>query len=87
MRVPLYEAVPVELIMEHCWVMDINTFCKGRPVDAKEEHVYICENRVDKGAKMFSKVSKSKVSNLFLYVNYISHIRIPSFSYYCNIAI
>ncbi|XP_066246011.1 histone-lysine N-methyltransferase ash1 isoform X2 [Euwallacea similis] len=60
MRVPLYEAVPVELVMEHCWVMDINTFCKGRPVDAKEEHVYICEYRVDKGAKMFSKVAKSK---------------------------
>ncbi|XP_050293205.1 histone-lysine N-methyltransferase ash1 [Anthonomus grandis grandis] len=60
MRVPLYEAVPVELIMEHCWVMDINTFCKGRPIGAKEEHVYICELRVDRGAKMFSKVAKSK---------------------------
>ncbi|KAH1005289.1 hypothetical protein HUJ04_006302 [Dendroctonus ponderosae] len=60
MRVPLYEAVPVELVMEHCWVMDINTFCKGRPIGAQEEHVYICEYRVDKGAKMFSKVAKSK---------------------------
>ncbi|KAL1506251.1 hypothetical protein ABEB36_005647 [Hypothenemus hampei] len=60
MRVPLYEAVPVELIMERCWVMDINTFCKGRPIGCQEEHVYICEYRVDKGAKMFSKVAKSK---------------------------
>lgn len=60
MRVPLYEAVPVELVISHCWVMDLNTFCKGRPIGAPEEHIYICEYRVDKGAKMFSKVSKSK---------------------------
>lgn len=60
MRVPLYEAVPVELVISHCWVMDLNTFCKGRPFGAPEEHIYICEYRVDKAAKMFSKVSKSK---------------------------
>ncbi|CAH1134905.1 unnamed protein product [Ceutorhynchus assimilis] len=60
MRVPLYEAVPVELVMERCWVMDINTFCKGRPIGAQEDHIYICEYRVDKAAKMFSKVSKNK---------------------------
>lgn len=60
MRVPLYEAVPVELIIEHCWVMDLNTFCKGRPTDAPEDHIYICEYRVDKTARLFSKVSKSK---------------------------
>ncbi|XP_017772176.1 PREDICTED: histone-lysine N-methyltransferase ash1 [Nicrophorus vespilloides] len=60
MRVPLYEAVPVELIISHCWVMDFNTYCKGRPIGAPEEHIYICEYRVDKGARLFSKVSKSK---------------------------
>ncbi|XP_044257929.1 histone-lysine N-methyltransferase ash1 isoform X1 [Tribolium madens] len=60
MRVPLYEAVPVELIISHCWVMDVNTFCKGRPIGAPEEHIYICEYRVDKSARLFSKVSKSK---------------------------
>lgn len=60
MRVPLYEAVPVELVISHCWVMDINTYCKGRPIGAPEEHIYVCEYRVDKSAKMFSKISKSK---------------------------
>lgn len=60
MRVPLYEAVPVELVISHCWVMDLNTYCKGRPIGAPEEHIYICEYRVDKGAKMFSKISKNK---------------------------
>lgn len=60
MRVPLYEAVPVDLIIRHCWVLDLNTFCKGRPIEATEEHIYICEYRVDKTARLFSKASKSK---------------------------
>ncbi|GLV31179.1 absent small or homeotic discs 1 [Carabus blaptoides fortunei] len=60
MRVPLYEVVPIELIMSLCWVLDLNTYCKGRPLDATEEHVYICEYRVDKTARLFSKISKSK---------------------------
>uniref|UniRef100_A0A1Y1JZE7 Histone-lysine N-methyltransferase n=1 Tax=Photinus pyralis TaxID=7054 RepID=A0A1Y1JZE7_PHOPY len=60
MRVPLYEAVPVELVISHCWVMDLNTYCKGRPVSAPEEHIYICEYRVDKSARLFSKISKAK---------------------------
>ncbi|CAH0553558.1 unnamed protein product [Brassicogethes aeneus] len=63
MRVPLYEAVPVELIITHCWVMDINTYCKGRPIDAPEEHIYICEYRVDKSARIFSKISNNKFPN------------------------
>lgn len=60
MRVPLYEVVPIELIMSQCWVLDLNTYCKGRPLGAKEDHVYICEYRVDKSARLFSKISKSK---------------------------
>lgn len=60
MRVPLYEVVPVELVMSLCWVLDLNTYCKGRPTGAQEEHVYICEYRVDKSARLFSKISKSK---------------------------
>jgi hypothetical protein len=58
MRVPLYEVVPLDLIMNHCWVMDLGTFCKGRPVGAPEEHIYICEYRVDKSAHLFAKIAK-----------------------------
>lgn len=57
-RVPLYEEVPIEMIMGRCWVLDPTTFCKGRPVDSIEDHVYICELRVDKAARSFSKISK-----------------------------
>ncbi|KDR13022.1 hypothetical protein L798_13230, partial [Zootermopsis nevadensis] len=62
MRVPLYEVVPLDLIMGHCWVLDLNTYCKGRPVGAPEEHVYICEYRVDKSAHLFSKIAKLRHS-------------------------
>ncbi|KAK6643918.1 hypothetical protein RUM43_000183 [Polyplax serrata] len=58
MRVPLYEVVPLDLIMNHCWVLDVNTYCKGRPVGAPEEHIYICEYRVDKSAHLFAKIAK-----------------------------
>lgn len=26
---PLYEAVPLDLVAERCWVLDPSTFCKG----------------------------------------------------------
>lgn len=58
-RVPLYEVVPIELVMGRCWVLDTATFCKGRPIDSVESHVYICELRVDKAARLFSKISKN----------------------------
>ena len=57
-RVPLYEVVPIELIIDRCWVLDPATFCKGRPVDSSEPHVYICELRVDKSARLFTKISR-----------------------------
>lgn len=57
-RVPLFEIVPIELIMGRCWVLDPTTFCKGRPTNAIESHVYICELRVDRAARLFSKISK-----------------------------
>lgn len=58
-RVPLYEVVPIELVMGRCWVLDPTTFCKGRPINSIESHVYICELRVDKAARLFSKISKN----------------------------
>lgn len=57
---PLYEAVPCELVAERCWVLDLNTYCKGRPMGASPEHIYVCEFRVDKAARLFSKVARSR---------------------------
>ncbi|KAI9588335.1 histone-lysine N-methyltransferase ash1 [Glossina fuscipes] len=55
-RVPLYEVVPIELVIGRCWVLDRTTFCKGRPIECTDEaHCFICELRVDKQARFFSK--------------------------------
>ena len=51
LRSPLYEVVPLELVVGTCWVLDLNTYCKGRPVGANEHSVYVCEYRVDKTAR------------------------------------
>jgi histone-lysine N-methyltransferase ASH1L len=59
-RVPIYEVLPLDTIWKQCWVLDIPTFCKGRPFGAMEEHMYICEYRVDKTARLFNKISKPK---------------------------
>lgn len=59
-RVPIYEVLPIDTIWRQCWVLDVPTYCKGRPVGAGEEHVYICEYRVDKSARLFNKISKPK---------------------------
>ncbi|XP_063695507.1 histone-lysine N-methyltransferase ash1 [Culicoides brevitarsis] len=58
LRSPLYEVVPIDLVMGRCWVLDPTTFCKGRPVESAEQHVYICEMRVDKSASTFAKIPK-----------------------------
>lgn len=59
-RVPIYEVLPLDTVWRQCWVLELQTYCKGRPAGAKEEHVYICENRVDKHARIFQKISKPK---------------------------
>ncbi|KAL5291748.1 ASH1L family protein [Megaselia abdita] len=59
-RVPLFEVVPIDLVMERCWVFDRATYCKGRPVECNDEqHVYICELKVDKTARFFSKAKRA----------------------------
>uniref|UniRef100_A0A0C9R856 Ash1 protein n=1 Tax=Fopius arisanus TaxID=64838 RepID=A0A0C9R856_9HYME len=57
---PLYEAVPCDLVAERCWVLDPHTFCKGRPVGATAQHTYVCEYRVDRAARLFTKVARSR---------------------------
>ena len=59
-RVPLYEVLPLDTIWGECWVTDPAAFCRGRPMRAREEDVYICEYRVDKTARLFNKISKPK---------------------------
>lgn len=78
-RVPLYEVLPLDTIWRECWVMDPISFCRGRPLAAQEEHVYICEYRVDKTARLFNKISKPKhgvCTKYFAFHNFDLRLRI-----------
>ncbi|XP_017884919.1 histone-lysine N-methyltransferase ash1 isoform X2 [Ceratina calcarata] len=57
---PLYEAVPCDLVAERCWVLDPHTYCKGRPVGSTPEHTYVCEYRVDRAARLFTRVARAR---------------------------
>jgi histone-lysine N-methyltransferase ASH1L len=59
-RVPFYEVLPLDTIWGQCWVLDLPTYCRGRPIGAVDDHVYICEFRVDKTARLFKKISRPK---------------------------
>ncbi|RWS31394.1 histone-lysine N-methyltransferase ASH1L-like protein [Leptotrombidium deliense] len=58
LKSPLSGSAPVESVKGICWVLDLQSYCKGRPKGAKEEDVYICEFRVDKTARFFKKIVK-----------------------------
>ncbi|XP_071965480.1 uncharacterized protein [Antedon mediterranea] len=59
-RGPFYEIIRIDLINGFCCVMDLYTYCKGRPKNFKEEDIYICEYRLDKTAHLFHPISKNK---------------------------
>ena len=78
-RIPLYEVLPLDTIWCECWVVDPAAFCKGRPLNAQENYVHICEYRVDKSARLFNKISKPKhgvCTKYYAFHNFDLRIRI-----------
>jgi hypothetical protein len=59
-RVPYFETIPLRLLVGRCWVLDAKNYFHGRPVGCVEEHCYVCEFRVDKKARAFTRVSKMR---------------------------
>jgi len=59
-RVPFYEILPLDTIVGTCCVVDLATYCKGRPKEFKQEDIYICDYRVDKTAHFFYKIVRAK---------------------------
>jgi hypothetical protein len=53
---------PLDSVQGICWVLDLASYCKGRPKGAsgKEKDVYICDLKVDKKARAFNKVTKNQ---------------------------
>ncbi|RWS15580.1 histone-lysine N-methyltransferase ASH1L-like isoform X3 [Dinothrombium tinctorium] len=58
LKSPLAGSAPIESVKGICWVLDSQTYCKGRPKGSREEDIYICDYRVDKSARFFNKISK-----------------------------
>ncbi|KAL4227882.1 Histone-Lysine N-Methyltransferase ash1l [Mactra antiquata] len=56
-RTPLVEVFPLDSIVGYCCVLDLLTYCKGRPKGYKDEDLYICEYRMDKTLHLFYKIS------------------------------
>ncbi|KAM8884471.1 histone-lysine N-methyltransferase ASH1L isoform 1-T1 [Synchiropus picturatus] len=59
-RMPLYEIIPLEAVVGPCCVLDLYTYCKGRPKGVKEQDVYICDYRLDKSAHLFYKIHRNR---------------------------
>ncbi|KAJ7307364.1 hypothetical protein JRQ81_009377 [Phrynocephalus forsythii] len=59
-RVPLYEIIPLEAVVGTCCVLDLYTYCKGRPKGVKEQDVYICDYRLDRSAHLFYKIHRNR---------------------------
>ncbi|XP_055487805.1 histone-lysine N-methyltransferase ASH1L-like, partial [Leucoraja erinacea] len=59
-RVPLYEIIPLEAVVGTCCVLDLYTFCKGRPKGVRDQDVYICDYRLDKSAHLFYKIHRNR---------------------------
>ncbi|XP_063172900.1 histone-lysine N-methyltransferase ASH1L [Candoia aspera] len=59
-RVPLYEIIPLEAVVGTCCVLDLYTYCKGKPKGVKEQDVYICDYRLDKSAHLFYKIHRNR---------------------------
>ncbi|XP_042202296.1 histone-lysine N-methyltransferase ASH1L-like [Callorhinchus milii] len=59
-RVPLYEIIPLEAVVGTCCVLDLYTYCKGRPKGVKDQDVSICDYRLDKSAHLFYKIHRNR---------------------------
>ncbi|XP_013868611.1 histone-lysine N-methyltransferase ASH1L isoform X2 [Austrofundulus limnaeus] len=59
-RMPLYEIIPLDAVVATCCVLDLYTYCKGRPKGVKEQDVYICDYRLDKSAHLFYKIHRNR---------------------------
>ncbi|CAF0858661.1 unnamed protein product [Adineta ricciae] len=59
------EPLPISSIVRPCFVMDMGTYCRGKPISDNNSRVsandlFICEFRVDKMARTFTRLVKSR---------------------------
>lgn len=59
------DPLPISCFVRPCYVLDLTTYCKGKPINDNSSRVlasdlFICEFRVDKTARTFSRLSRAK---------------------------
>ena len=59
------DPLPISCFVRPCFVFDMGTYCKGKPISDNSSRVFssdifICEFRVDKLARTFSRLAKSR---------------------------
>lgn len=59
LRSPVCEWAALDEVQGLCSVLDPATYVRGRPYTFDPEDIYICEFRVDRDAKSFSRIPKS----------------------------
>lgn len=78
-----------------CFVLDIRTYCKGKPISDNSSRVllsdiFICEYRVDKLARTFMRLIKSKHLGIntksYCFDNYVEKLTLKR-DYQVNITV
>lgn len=59
LRSPICEWSAIEEVRKLCMVLEPSTYIKGHPIGYDKDDVFICEMRVDRAAKSFSRIPKS----------------------------
>lgn len=59
------ETLPISWVRRPCHVLDLATFCKGKPISESSSRLssmdlFVCEYRVDKAGRTFTRLPKSK---------------------------
>lgn len=79
------DSIELNSIIRPCYVLDTGTFCKGKPLAEYTSRIssrdlFICEYRVDKSARTFTRVPKSKQITIntkaYCFDNYIEKLSI-----------
>ncbi|CAF1484599.1 unnamed protein product, partial [Rotaria magnacalcarata] len=79
------DPLPISVVVRPCFVLDIGTYCKGKPISDNSSRVlpsdlFICEYRVDKLARTFTRLLKSKHFGIntksYCFDNYVEKLSI-----------
>ncbi len=79
------DSIEIESIIRPCYVLDTGTYCKGKPIAEYASRLlstdlFICEFRVDKLARTFTRLPKSKQIGIntksYCFDNYIEKLSI-----------